>query len=168
MRASALAAALALVLHCGCGVDDPYNQAVSQRGGTTLRPAGQVAPQPAVARPRPQSTPRRAANQFARAWINWRSDTLAAQQQRLVALATATWRRTLAAGRSSPIVLHSGVGLRGEILATRALGAHKVLVVTRERELPLRRGAQPAYRLYLADVRSVAGGWAVSRWEAQP
>lgn len=178
---TALAAALAVALATGCGLEDPLNQppppraqppAASPNEVTVPTSTGPSRSALAAATP----TQAQAIERFGRLYINWTSTTLVDRQRELAAIsigeASSMQRRAAARTPADHELRQSKIANTGRIVALapiRPARAGVWIVVTHERTTGERTwdGLAPAYHVTIATVRQLKTGWVVSQWRPQ-
>lgn len=196
MRPRALAALLPMLLAgglAGCGLSDPYaahrpeaRSATStttatvgnadpapERGGTIPAPvrAEQARVRPDAAQPTPQAALRR----YARLYINWVADNVAAIQRELASLSTGQARaQALQAAASygrDQTLLKSGVANSGQLVAispSLTTPGHWVLVTSEQTTGKGDYSGLPAtLHVIYAETTRTPKGWVVSQWSPQ-
>jgi hypothetical protein len=166
-----------MVLVAACGGSQPAGQrrskvAVAQ--ATHEYPSPKPPPEVALAT---SATAAQAVRRFANAYINWTTDTVAADMRALAARSVGQARSALelaAAQSASDYELQQGgISNRGqvEVVAARPSAHDQYIVVTRESTeataTTAYEGLRPAWHVALATVAPVRGGWVVSGWQPE-
>lgn len=174
--AAALASAIALA---GCGIHDPLNDpspasSATGRAPGVARHLNLKLRRSVLAAAAP--TPTAALERFARLYIRWNEDNLAAHQRTLAAIsigeASSTQARAAAHTPADYELHRSHLANTGRIVViapSRPARPGRYVVVTRERTTGTGTYDQlaSAYHLTLATVHRIPGGWAVSQWHPQ-
>ena len=196
MRLRALAALLLILLAgglAGCGLSDPYTargprpttapsvttttvgnaDPAPERGGTIPGPVR--AQQGRVGAGAAQPTPQAALRQYARLYVNWAADNVAAQQRELASLSTGQARaQALQAAASygrDQTLLKSGVANSGQLVAiTPSLTTSgQWVLVTSEHTMGKGdySGLPATLHVIYAETTRTPKGFVVSQWSPQ-
>jgi hypothetical protein len=172
---------IAAVALAGCGAPAVHRQHRRAPSKIAIAQADHEYPAPAPPRQRVSAaggSPAVAVTAFARAYINWSADSVAADMASLAARSIGQARaaaQLAAAETASDYELHrDGIANSGAVEAVAALAgaAHQFVVVTRERTTATAtaayQGLEPAWHVAIATVSQIGpGAWVVSGWQPQ-
>jgi len=172
-------AAVCVLLASGCGLSDPYYASPSSRAapGTTATIAAGERDGPAISLPTrigvgaARATPAAALSRYARLYVNWSWQTVAAVEWRLAAVSVgqAHLEALAAAAQPEPTLVRYAVENQGQVVAIgRGEGAErgKWAVITDEQtsgDGPY-EGLPATSHVTWATVRRDGPGWVVSGW----